>query len=285
MSALYSQNNYSANDRSVIASYALPGGRVALRAGDVSVVLLWCANQWHQTVEPLEWPGNWGFAERLIRGSSTTLSNHASGTAIDLNAPQHPLGVTASRNFTTAQIAQVRRIVDACDGVVRWGGDYGSVARGGVAGSREDPMHLEINSGAVAVKAVADKIRAGSIGDAPANPSVPSSQPRTALMEDDDMNLETAPSGRSKTLVVPTGSVELVISLGWMAMRVDSVAFFGASPATGVAQLWRTGNAQVVDAARPWRIKVPDGALTAEVNYVLPAHPGIEVHGVAAFRS
>jgi hypothetical protein len=97
---VYSQNMYTANDRSVIASYSLPGGKVALRAGDVSVVLLWCANQWHQTVEPLEWPGIWGYAERTIRGSATTLSNHASGTAIDLNAPKHPLGVAASSNFS-----------------------------------------------------------------------------------------------------------------------------------------------------------------------------------------
>lgn len=275
MTGLVSQNGFSANDRSVIASYALPGGRVALRAGDVSVVLLWVANRFHEQVEPLEWPGNWGFAERLIRGSSTTLSNHASGTALDLNAPQHPLGTDPSANFTVAQIDRIREIVDYCEGAIRWGGSYTG---------RRDPMHFEANAGAAVMKRIADKIRDGSPGPT-SSPSVPSSQPRTALMEDDDMILEPAPNGRSKTGVVPTGSVELVISLGWMSMRVDSVAFFGASPATGVAQLWRTGNAQVVDAARPWRIKVPDGALTAEVNYVLPAHPGIEVHGVAAFRS
>lgn len=171
MTGLTSQNGYGANDRSVIASYSLPGGKVALRAGDVSVVLLWCANQWHQTVEPLVWPGIWGYAERTIRGSSTTLSNHASGTAIDLNAPKHPLGVAASRNFTPAQIAQVHRIVDACDGVVRWGGDYDSVARGGVAGSRADPMHLEVVAGAAAVRAVADKIRGGQPSTSSASPA------------------------------------------------------------------------------------------------------------------
>lgn len=118
-----------------------------------------------------------------------------------------------------------------------------------------------------------------------AGKSAQPSSPRITLMEDDMTELAPAPTGRSQTLVVPTGAAELVISLGWMSMRIDSVAFFGSTPATGVAQLWRSSKAQVVDAARPWRIPVPAGAITAEVNYVLPAHPGIEVHGVAAFRS
>lgn len=157
-----SQNGYSANDRSVIASYDLPGGRVALRKGDVSVVLLWCATEWHRTVEPLVWPGIWGYAERTIRGSSTTLSNHASGTAIDCNAPQHPLGTAITANFSPAEIHAVRRLVAFCEGVVRWGGDYSG---------RKDGMHLEINANAAAVKRIADKIRAG------VGPTIPAVSP------------------------------------------------------------------------------------------------------------
>src|SRR5690606_7300338 len=143
-----SQNGWSANDRSVIASYQLPGGKIALRAGDVSVVLLWVANRFHETVEPLAWPGNWGYAERNVRGSSTTLSNHASGTAIDLNAPRHPLGKRGT--FSTAQVHAIRQILTFCEGVVRWGGDYKS---------RADEMHFEINAGAAAVRRIADKSR------------------------------------------------------------------------------------------------------------------------------
>jgi D-alanyl-D-alanine carboxypeptidase-like protein len=147
---LRSQNAWSANDRSCIASYSLPGGEVALRKGDPSVVLLWCANRWHETVEPLRWPGVWGYAERAIRGSSTTLSNHASGTAIDINAPQHPLGTDPRDNFSTLEIRAIRAILDFCEGTVRWGGDYTG---------RKDGMHLEIVAGAVALKRIADKIR------------------------------------------------------------------------------------------------------------------------------
>lgn len=145
-----SQNGWSANDRSCIASYSLPGGKVALRKGDVSVVLLWCALRWHETVEPLVWPGVWGYAERMIRGSSENLSNHASGTAIDVNAPQHPLGTDPRANFSALEIAAIHAIIDFCEGVVRWGGDYTG---------RKDGMHLEIVGNAAQVARIAEKIR------------------------------------------------------------------------------------------------------------------------------
>jgi len=146
-----SQNGWSANDRSVIASYQLPGGKVAMRKGDVSVVLIWVAQRFHESVEKLVWPGNWGYAERPIRGSATTLSNHSSGTALDLNAPRHPLAKVGT--FNAAQVRAVRSILDYCEGVVRWGGDYSG---------RKDEMHFEINANAAAVRRIADKIRAGT---------------------------------------------------------------------------------------------------------------------------
>lgn len=159
---LRSENGWSC-DRSVIARYSLPGGEVALRKGDVSVVLLWCANRWHQTVEPLVWPGVWGYAERPVRGSTSTLSNHASGTAIDINAPQHPLGIDETKNFSDEEIRAVRSIVAHCEGVIRWGGDYSG---------RQDPMHLEIDAGSAAVRRIADKIRATATGKPSPRPRV-----------------------------------------------------------------------------------------------------------------
>lgn len=165
----YSQNGFVANDRGAIGSYALPGGRVALRAGDVSVVLLWVANQFHQRVEPLVWPGVWGYAERTIRGSTTTLSNHASGTAIDLNAPRHPLGVRGT--FTDQQVRTIHDIVAATRGAVRWGGDYTG---------RVDEMHFEINAGNAVVKAAADRIR-----NTPTPQPAPPRPVRRPSLEDD----------------------------------------------------------------------------------------------------
>lgn len=149
MTVAVSQNGWKANDRSLIASYKVPGGKLAMRKGDVATILVYVVNRFHNEVEKLEWPGCWGYAERPIRGGSA-LSNHASGTAVDLNAPQHWLG--ARGTFTKGQVAAIRRILNACEGVIRWGGDYRN---------RKDEMHFEINRGSAAVRALAKKIRAG----------------------------------------------------------------------------------------------------------------------------
>jgi len=161
-----SQNGYPANDRSLIGSYTVPGttGKVAVRKGDVATILLYVLQRYNREVEKLVWPGVWGYAERTIRGSSTTLSNHASGTAVDANAPKHPLGTHPKNNYTTAQIARIHAILNAChvDGrpVVRWGGDYIN---------RKDGMHFEIVGSPGDVHTLAVEIR--NIGVTPVVPS------------------------------------------------------------------------------------------------------------------
>lgn len=189
-----SQNGYSANDRSLIASYTLPGGKVALRVGDVSVVLLWVATRFHETVEPLHWPGNWGYAERKIRGSSTTLSNHASGTALDLNAPRHPLGRRGT--FTTAQVRAIRDILEHCEGVIRWGGDYRS---------RADEMHFEVVAGAAEVHRIANKIRALRLPPPP---------PPARPTEDDVVFIKTQPDKSKPDVWTALLSGPMFIGLG-----------------------------------------------------------------------
>lgn len=134
-----SQNGFRANDRSVISTRTVPGTsvRLAVRNGAPGDLLLEVAARFHREVEAIDGTADdWGYAERNIRGSSTTLSNHASGTAIDLNATRHVLGRRGT--FTAAQTARVRAIVGATGGVVRWGGDYTG---------RADEMHFEINDG------------------------------------------------------------------------------------------------------------------------------------------
>ena len=158
-----SQNGWKANDRSLIASYDIGGGKVAVRKGDVATVLVYVARRFDSEVEKLVWPGNWGYAERPIRGSRTT-SNHASGTAIDLNAPRHPLGKQGT--FSKSQVRKIKKILSDCGGVVRWGGNYSG---------RKDEMHFEINAGSARVREVAKAIRAGKkpgpSGGATASPS------------------------------------------------------------------------------------------------------------------
>jgi hypothetical protein len=139
-----SQNGWSANDRSVITTIPVPGGTLPVREGAVAVVFEWLARRFNDDVEPLHWPGCWGYAERPIRGSTTTLSNHASGTAVDFNAPKHPLGKVGT--YTSSQVRAIRRILTDAHGVIRWGGDYTG---------RRDEMHFEVNASAAAVAALA----------------------------------------------------------------------------------------------------------------------------------
>jgi hypothetical protein len=82
----------------------------------------------------------WGYAYRPIRGRSSGFSNHASGTAIDYNAPIHPRQ-SSSRHagWTADQVTAVRRLLRRYDGAIRWGGDYDSAPY--------DPMHFEIVGG------------------------------------------------------------------------------------------------------------------------------------------
>lgn len=122
-----------------------PGG---VKAGDVSTVLHYVADQFHKRVETLRPGWCWGYNYRSISGG-VGLSNHSAACAIDVNAPAHPQG---KRNtFSAAQVSQIQRIVAECHGVVRWGGTYRSAA--------VDEMHFEIVGNLAQVVDVAAKLR------------------------------------------------------------------------------------------------------------------------------
>lgn len=133
-----SQNGWAANERHLVSSRQVPGTNVSLtvRKGPAGDALIYVAEQFHRRVESISNArgglDDWGYAERPIRGS-TTISNHASGTAIDLNATKHPLG--AENTFSDEQVQEIRKILNELGNVVRWGGDYRS---------RKDEMHFEI---------------------------------------------------------------------------------------------------------------------------------------------
>lgn len=121
-----------------VAGIPFPGG---VKAGDVATVLGYVAAQFHRRVEPLVSPGCWGWSYRQNRNAAN-LSCHSSGTAIDINAPKHPNGIEASRNFTKAQIAEVHAILSEIPElaeVVHWGGDWHAPTL------TPDPMHFEIH--------------------------------------------------------------------------------------------------------------------------------------------
>jgi hypothetical protein len=134
----FSQNRYSANDRSMITKYTIGQTKsVNLRKGSTGALLAHMANWFDANIRDID-PGQldeWGYAERPIRGG-TDLSNHASGTAVDVDATKWPLGVEPSAYLTAAEIARIREHLKVYEGCIRWGGDYTG---------RKDPMHFEIN--------------------------------------------------------------------------------------------------------------------------------------------
>lgn len=136
-------------------SRRVPGTQVSLTVADGAAgdVLMYVAAQFNGRVEDIDNArgglDDWGYAYRPIRGSTET-SNHASGTAIDLNATRHPLGV--KNTFSHAQQAAIHAILQEVDFVVRWGGDYSG---------RVDEMHFEINAPEFKVKRVAERLKGG----------------------------------------------------------------------------------------------------------------------------
>jgi hypothetical protein len=156
--AATSQNGWSAGYSNQIPLSSLAVGAATfpsgVRTGQVHPILGYVARRFNNEVEALVSGWCWGHNYRVISGS-TSLSNHASGTAIDVNAPRHPLG--ASGTFSSTQRAKIRAILDYCNGVVRWGGDYSG---------RKDEMHFEINvrPGDARLAALVTKIGGGSGG-------------------------------------------------------------------------------------------------------------------------
>lgn len=145
---------YASPDLKTRVIEPVPGCRLRIVDNDdVAVVFSYLVKEFHERVDDVTKPhpaDDWGFYYRANRNDPNELSCHASGTAIDLDATEHPNGVSTSRTFTPRQIAEVHEILRELEGVVRWGGDYTRTA---------DAMHFEIIKSARAVKAVANKIR------------------------------------------------------------------------------------------------------------------------------
>lgn len=171
-----SQNGWRANDSSVTSTRNVPGSTVRLRVrnGAPGDLLLEIASEFDRYVENIDGTADdWGYAERTIRGSSTTLSNHASGTAIDLNATRHPLGTSPTANFSSDQINTIHSILRRAQGMVRWGGDYSG---------RKDPMHFELADGCTEAQC-AQALNSMRGTPAPAATASPPASANTSLLK------------------------------------------------------------------------------------------------------
>lgn len=136
------------DERPLIRDVRVPNG---VLAGDVALIFRWLAAQYDRRVERLRPGWCWGWFVKPIEGSRT-ISNHSSGTAVDFNAPDNPMGRgTTEKSMTDRQIDECHRLERESDNVLRWGGDYVS---------RNDPMHWEIVGSRAAVRRLAAKLRA-----------------------------------------------------------------------------------------------------------------------------
>jgi hypothetical protein len=138
MLGLKSSNGWPASKDALeigIKSYPIPGTDLKIRCAEkVAPLLIGLAAEFHKTIEPIDKGtlDDWSYNFRMIRGTTDSLSNHASGTAIDLNATKHPLG----KENTFSPEDATKCVALAAKWGCKWGGTYRL---------RKDDMHFEIN--------------------------------------------------------------------------------------------------------------------------------------------
>ena len=117
-----------------VKSYKVEGTNLKLRCAEkVAPLLINFAKDFNELIEPLEGGAldDWGYCYRMVRGSTDKLSNHSSGTAIDLNATKHPLGQVGT--FEASKVPMIRALAK------KYGLSCGLDYR-----NRKDEMHFEI---------------------------------------------------------------------------------------------------------------------------------------------
>ena len=103
-------------------------------AAAVAPLIVGALKEWHKKVEKLE-PGEaQGYAFRDVRGGSGKLSNHASGTAVDVWPSRHPQG-DKDGNLTKEQRDTILGIC----------AKYGLRSGGTYRVAKTDWMHMEID--------------------------------------------------------------------------------------------------------------------------------------------
>lgn len=135
-------------------NWIIPGTHrtIRLQPGHAGFVLAHFALWYSESVQPIgvgTWD-DWGWALGDTRGTAATESNHASGTAVDLNATQHPWGASVSSTYKVWQVLKIHLRLRWMRGVIRWGGDYQH--------SKIDSMHFEINAGSGPVNRLAKRL-------------------------------------------------------------------------------------------------------------------------------
>ncbi len=133
----YSENDWRMVNRDECVLINVPGllymDTAPVRKGYAAEALsAWAA--WYDRNVPGEIVSpTWGWSATNDVGNS----NHLSGTALDINAPQYPWGGSRMQQVYPDRVAAIRRGLKEFEGIIFWGADW----------SRKDEMHFQLNSG------------------------------------------------------------------------------------------------------------------------------------------
>ena len=137
MTQLFSYNGWPASkdvESIRIKSYPIPSTKLKIRCAEaVAPLLVGFCTEFNELIEPIDGGvfDDWSYAYRDVRGVPGKLSNHSSGTALDLNSLRHPLGKAGT--FPAEKVPMIQALAKKYG--LAWGGDYKN---------RKDEMHFEI---------------------------------------------------------------------------------------------------------------------------------------------
>lgn len=133
----YSENGWRMVNRDECVLINVPGllymDTAPVRKGYAAEALsAWAA--WYDCNVPGEIVSpTWGWSNTNDVGNS----NHLSGTALDINAPQYPWGDNRMARVYPDRVAAIRRGLKEFEGIIFWGADW----------ARKDEMHFQLNGG------------------------------------------------------------------------------------------------------------------------------------------
>ena len=136
---LFSQNGWPVSaDRNAISvkNFQVPNANRHFSCTEaVAPILMEFAAWYHKYIQKIDVGtyDDWGYATPIAIPGSSFISNHGSGTAIDINATLHQWKAPTS-GFNILQVIRIRWRCRALG--IRWGWDYST--------GWKDPMHFEI---------------------------------------------------------------------------------------------------------------------------------------------
>lgn len=155
----HSSNGWSVLTKEETKLWIIPGANRELpfRRGDCGFILTYWTDWFDKNIEKIDDGAfdDHGYGLRKIAGTDVW-SNHASGTAVDVNALRHWVG--NFNTFTKAwKVTKMKlKLALTFEGRITWGGTW----------RNPDEMHFEINTfDPIVVRALAQKLRKTDRGD------------------------------------------------------------------------------------------------------------------------